>query len=178
MHDIKQDILTRISSVNMKDQMSRWRTMSLFWEFRKEGHEPIFNLKYEDTEKDGITYYSLRTLYMLFDDPTEYEFATTILGGWKHWQLVKKSGALLSRVDFEDWADEMEVKLASQAIRSMIKTAFTEGSKGTTAAKYVSEGKWKKDVKKAVGAPSRREKVVEKIDEEVEADIIRMSLVK
>lgn len=173
---IDQKLLGRLVEVNMKDTIGRWRIGSLFIEFENDNFEAIFNLKFHDTKgKDGRKIYSLHKIYMSFTDPTEYKFATTILGGWKHWLALKKSSILGARLDFQDWADELDVKLASDAIEAMINTAMNEGSKGTTAAKYVAEAKWRKDVK-PVGAPSRKPRVANKIDDEVEADVERMKL--
>lgn len=172
------NLIERIQSVNMKDTMGRWRTLSLFWEYRKDGHEAIFNLKHNSTVKDGVEYLSLKELYLMFDDPTEYEFANTVLGGWRHWQLIKNSNQINARVDFADWAEEMELKLASRALQAMIRTATSEDGKGTTAAKYLVERQWKKLLKSSAGRPSNKEDIISSIDSEIEEDMKRLEVVK
>ena len=126
----------------LKDAQGRWRTQSLFWEIRNENYAPIYTLKDYDHEVDGVTYPSLKLIYMEFLDTTEYEFAMAVFGSWKAWQKISNNQDIKAFVD--DWRMEMEIKIRSKAIKSLLKTATSEGSKGTAAAKYIAEKGWEK----------------------------------
>ena len=109
-------------------------------------------------------------------DPTEYEFAQTAFGSWNHWVKLQKATWLRGLV--KEWRDELEIKIASNAIKAMVRTAETEGSKGTAAARYFADRGWEKGTGK--GRPSkekveREAKKLVAIHEEVDEDIERMS---
>lgn len=129
-----------------KNSSGVWLTRALFIENAHKCAEgdtyAIFSLKNEDFEKDGTIYPSLYKLYMSYNDPTEYSFANEVLGGWEHWQKILVSKEIRDLVD--RWREEMEIKLMSQAISAMRETALNEGSKGTSAARYLAERGWQK----------------------------------
>ena len=63
--------------------MGRFRTQSLFWELRygvDEKYPPVFTLKAEDIEREGIQYLSLKKIYMTYDHVPglEYDFAIDV----------------------------------------------------------------------------------------------------
>jgi len=140
-----------IPSFDRKDAMQRPRTLSLFLETNQSSLDPIFTLKEDDHTLHGVLYYSLKKIYLEIADPTEYQFAQLVFGSWKHWKKLCDSPPIKPHI--EEWRDELEIKLTSQAVRSMIETAQEEGSKGVTAAKYVAERGWEKQA----GRPSKQE---------------------
>ena len=100
-------------------------------------------------------------------DPTEYQFAMHVFGSWKCWEKITGSKLIMGYV--QGWRDELEVKLRSKAVKSLIDTANHDGAKGTTAAKYIAEKGW---VKRKAGAPSNAEKERElKIQSEMDDEI-------
>jgi hypothetical protein len=153
-----------------KDKQGRWRTESLFVETSRVGekYEPMFVLS-PDKHTDEKP--CLRTLYMEAADPTEYSFATTYLGGWKHW--LQLSGSWFFKEYIKEWREELEVKLRSEGVRAQRKLA----AKGNVnAAKWLAEKGW--DKRKA-GAPSKEEvsrelKVSSKLSEELDEDYKRV----
>ena len=132
--------------------MGIWMTDGLFYETCKVKSEAIYTLRSYDFAVKGIEYRSLRKIYVELMDPTEYTFAVEYLGGWEHWQKMCANAALGKEID--KWRDELEVKLRSQAVRSLMVTAVTEGAKGTTAAKWLADRGW---LEKR-GRPSKAEK--------------------
>lgn len=161
-----------------RDKMGRYLTQALFWETRTDGYTPIFTLKDDDHTVDGVTYKSLRKTYVDIADPTEYEFAQIVFGSWEHWQTICSSPTLLPYI--EKWREELSVKLRSQAIKAMAQTALEEGSKGTTAAKWLAQEGWKGSSR---GRPSKAEIASERrkqagIDKEVEDDLARIRVIK
>jgi len=154
----------------MLDSMGKFRTQSLFLELGY-GAEALFTLKDQDHVHDGKTYISMKRLYLEFEDPTEYEFANTVLLNWKHWQRMCENKLIRKHID--DWREELEVKLRCQAIGDAIQLAK---SGQFQAAKWVADRGW---ATRAAGRPSKAEiehekKVQARIEDEYGADVIRM----
>ena len=155
--------------------MGRWRTQSLFWEIRSENLEPLFTLKDYDHEVDGVVYPSLKLIYMSYLDTTEYEFAIEVFGSWKAWQKISSNQDL--KVFIDEWRAEMEVKIRSLALRSLLETARNEGSKGTAAAKYITEKGWEKTKGKSSREEVEREKKIQSmITDDIRDDAERLGI--
>lgn len=154
----------------MLDSMGKFRTQSLFLELGY-GTDALFTLKDQDHEHEGTVYKSLKRLYLEFEDPTEYEFANTVLLGWRHWQRMCENKVIRKHID--EWREELEVKLRSQAIRD----AIQEAKKGHfQAAKWVADRGWST---RGAGRPSKADiehekKVQARIDNEYSGDVVRM----
>jgi len=73
-----------------KDTVGRFLTHAMFFETRikNSGYEPTFTFKEQNHEYEGVIYTSMRRLYLEIADPTEYLFATEILGSWDHLSLI------------------------------------------------------------------------------------------
>lgn len=135
-----------------KDPSGKLLTQSLFLENGYNTEYAIYTLTDEDKEYKGKTYPSLRRLYLECMDPTEYEFATKYLWGWNHWQRIAANNLMTEHIN--DWRMELEVKLRSMAVKSIVIGAL--GS--YNAAKWVADGSWKQ----ARGRPSKAELAKEK----------------
>ena len=154
----------------MLDSMGKMRTQSLFLELGY-GDEAVFTLKDEDHELNGKKYVSLKRLYLETEDPTEYVFAKNHLLGWKHWQRMCENKIIAKHI--QEWREELEVKLRSQAILD----AIQEARKGHfQAAKWVADRGWST---RGAGRPTKAEveherKVQARIDNEYGDDVVRM----
>jgi hypothetical protein len=154
----------------MLDSMGRPITQSLFLEI---GYPDcaVYTLKDQDHEYNGKAFLSLKRLYLACSDPTEYEFATTYLLGWKHWLRLCENKAVRAHID--EWRVELEVKLRSQGV----KAAMAQANSGNyAAAKWMADRGWDTRGK---GRPSKDEIEHEKrvqagMANEYEADIIRL----
>ncbi len=107
-------------------------------------------------------------------DLTEYAGAIILVGSWKEWQRWKKDWPVFRNDILPEWLDEMEVKIRSLAIMSLCKQAETE--KGTAAAKWLAEGRYKPSV---AGRPSNKEitrqaKIAAHVQEEVDDEVDRV----
>lgn len=139
----------------LKDAQGRWRTYSLFKETATaetiaNGYKPMFTLKASDPT--GLP--SLRTAYILDEDPTGYTTAMNLLGSWEHWQKIfstKRFSEELSK-----WQEELDVRLRSKAIQALKDTALQEGAKGTAAARYLADAGYNGASKKR-GRPTKEE---------------------
>jgi hypothetical protein len=165
---------TKIDKSKLKDSMGRPLTQSLFIEIGYETDKAMYTLKEEDFtyEKNGVTYPSLKRLYLEMEDLVEYDFANTYLLGWQHWQRMN-SNVVLSK-HFEEWREELEISVRSQAVRDIIQMSADE--KGFQAAKWLADRGWDK---RAAGRPSKQEKLKEerqkkRMEDEFSADIKRM----
>ncbi len=149
-----------------KNSMNRYLTKALFVEFEADPNIPadkyaIFTLQEEDKEKDGKVFKSVYRLFLECDDPTGYVFASNHLGSWYHYQL------LLRVPWFKEVIDkallELEVRVRSNALKSIIKDSKNPNSKSQfQASKFLLEKGWvPKD--SPVGRPTK-----ERIKEEAE----------
>ena len=161
-----------IDRERFKDNVGRPLTQSLFLENGYQLDKAVYTLKDEDYEYKGNTYPSLKRLFLEMEDVTEYEFANKYLLGWKHWQRLNANKLMTKH--FEEWREELELRLRAQGIRAIIDQSCDD--KGFQAAKYLAEKGWDK---KAVGRPSkhdkkREERMEARLEEEFSADVVRL----
>ena len=154
------------------DTMGRPLTQSLFLELGYDEEKAVYTLKDWNWDFKGKTYYSIKQLYLAHDDPGEYSFATTYFLGWNHWLRLCENKAIRKHID--EWRTELELKLASQAIRDIIGMSAEE--RGFQAAKYVAERQWNKN---PVGRPKkdtseRDAKIQERLNSEFADDVARL----
>jgi hypothetical protein len=115
-----------------------------------------------------------RRRFIEIADPTEYRGAIELLGSWNDWQAFKRNWPTFKNKILIDWLAEVEVKLRSEAISNICEQALSD--KGTAAAKWLAEGKYKT---RRPGAPSKSEiarqvKIEARLDDDVQADIARV----
>jgi hypothetical protein len=158
------------SKDQMYDSTNRPITQSMFLEI---GYTDaaIYTLKEDDYEYNGKIYPSLKKLYLLTEDPTEYEFAKTYLLGWRHWLRLCENKVIRKHID--EWREELEVKLRSKAVMQAIKNA---NKGGFQAAKWLADKGW--DGKRA-GRPSKADiekekKIAANIHQEYAGDVVRL----
>lgn len=156
----------------LRDPLGRMLTQSLFL-------EPVYNTEYamytltsdEDKEYQGKIYPSLKRLYLAMSDPVEYEFASTYLLGWPHWQRLCENAIIRKHID--EWRLELELKLASEGFRMIL----DQSEDNYQASKWLAERGW---AKRGAGRPKKEEiererKISDKLEEEFSADIVRLS---
>lgn len=107
------------------DAYGRRIVLSLFSEYSRGEFVPLWSLK-----KDW------KSIYLEVADPTEYETAMCLIGDWEHYLLIRNHPKIKPIMDA--WAEEVIVKLKSQAFRKLEK--LSNSPNGTAAAKYISEG--------------------------------------
>lgn len=137
-----------IDRSNFKDDMGKWRTQALFYEYYTDQTYAVFTIADKHRVVDGKTYYSLKQLYLEIADPTEYSFAMQVLGSWAHWLRMKK---YYLREHVKIWADELDMKLRSEGILQNIKAAKNGNY---NAAKWLADRGWEQQR----GRPSKAEK--------------------
>lgn len=138
-----------IDKTKLKTENGKPLTQGLFLEIGYTKYS-VFTLKDEDYEYKGEVYPSLKRIYLEMADAGEYEFATTHLLGWSHWQRLCANKQIAKHI--EEWRYELELKLRSEAIKQIRIKASTE--KGINAAKWLAERGWDK---RGAGRPSKED---------------------
>lgn len=134
-----------------KNDRGVFLVQSLFYDIKYDENTAMYCIKDQQSEKNGKVFKNLKELYMQCNDPTEYTFATTYLGGWQHWKAICNSPVL--RHYIEQWREELEVKLRAQALCSIYEQA-TADKPSYQASKYIADREW---IKRPAGAPSKEE---------------------
>jgi|TARA_Y100000296_G_C5171878_1_gene257741 hypothetical protein len=171
----------------LKDKMNRPLTKGLFYETRHPNIQASYTTKPHDREIDGKLYISLKRLYLESLDPTEESFVQTAFDGdWHQWDKVRHVSALSSffkrskkfRPDepwFDEWREELEVKLRSAGIRAIVDVATGADRNRLAAAKFLATGDWKGRRGRPSKAEIARERKIQAgVQEELDADGVRM----
>lgn len=161
-----------IDKSRLVDTMGRPLTQGLFLEIGY-GEYAVYTLKDWDHAYKGVSYPSLKRLYLKEEDPIEYDFAEKHLLGWQHWKRLQENKILRKHID--EWREELELKLRSQGVREMLNLCASEQG-NFSAAKYMANKEWEK---RAPGRPSKAEKeralkMDERLNDEYGADIKRL----
>ncbi len=163
----------KIDKSKLLDTMGRPLTQSLFLECGYNVQYAVFTFNDEDKTYDGRVYPSLKKLYLETEDPTEYQFAKKYLLNWSHWKRLNENKML--REQFDEWREELEVVMRCDAIQA-IRDMTADGS-NFQAAKWLADRGWDK---RGAGRPSkaqqdRENRIDNKINEELTADVLRMN---
>lgn len=146
----------------LRDTIGNFRTQSLFLETNNTENKAMFTLKDDPYTKNGVTYPSLKRIYLSYDDPTEWQFVMDVFGNWRHWERICGNKILRAYVD--QWRMEHEIMLRSKGVRAVVGLAQDKES----AAKWLAEGKWKG----SRGRPSKEEvEKQKKIEAGLEAEL-------
>ena len=169
----------------LKDDLGRYRTQSLFWELRfredEEKYPCFFTLKDYDLEKEGILYPSLKKIYLSYDHipEFEYEFALDVFNSWDHWQRLANDTVPMIKKEIKAWREELDIRIKASALKALIATARLDDSKGFNAAKYLADKGYSTLTKR--GRPSSEEverelRVQAGASKELEEDMKRLGL--
>jgi hypothetical protein len=140
----------------MKDNQGRYRTLSLFKEYKQEGFKwywTIPQLKKIYLEYNHIPHY-------------EYEFANDHFEDWQHWEKVADGGMKFA---VDEWRAELDVKIKSKGINALIKIASGDGASAIQAAKYLAE----KGYAQKRGRPSKAEVEGEKKRQAGDSELLK-----
>lgn len=112
--------------------------------------------RYTLQDVDG-EYPSLRRLYFLEEDLTEYLFAVKYFDSWAHWQRICECKWFKPYI--EAWRTELEIKLKAEALRSIIEESRLGGKNSYNAKQYLIAKGWiPKDIEtNRRGRPSKQD---------------------
>lgn len=153
-------------------------TQQLFWETNGINKSTVlYTLKDDDYEViiDGSPRIlpSLRRLYLLERDPTEYKVADKYFGGWPHWKKLLDSPWFLDYLAL--YRDELALLLASESYTRLLESAKTD----TKINQYLLDKGFLSRSKDSVGRPSKeaiKRKAAELVEERrsVDEDLTRI----
>lgn len=165
-----------------RDSLNRWRTQSLFLEQSwgsTSPDKPIYTLKPDDlppsaAHPKGLPSFS--RLYLDLEDPTEYQAATTLLGGWEHWQVLLESQWFQNYIT--PLREELEIRLRSSGAKKVMEIMKGEDRNALAAARWFADGAFKP---KKVGRPSNSQIAAEakkqaELDRRIRGDAQRLGL--
>ena len=172
-----------MKTLSYKDDVGRYRTQSLFWELRHGvdtiKYPPVFTTKDEDIKRDGVTYKSMKKIYMSYDHIPgyEYEFAMDVLGSWDHWNKLANDTIPELKNMIQGWRDELDIRLKALGLKALIHASRDNDAKGVQASKYLVE----KGYIQKRGRPSKEEverelKANTKAKKELNDDLERIGL--
>jgi hypothetical protein len=125
-----------------------WLSKSLFVEYNP--IDPVYTL--QDLDYKG--YPSLRRLYLLSSDPTEYVFATEHLGGIDHLKYLLRQSWFEKEI--QSWREELELKLRSEALtRLLLLSSDDTGKHYYEVNKFLIKGEYKDKDEAKRGRPSK-----------------------
>ncbi len=120
------------------------RIKSLFLELSYDNNKfQLFTLKDKDIVTSvGKPLLSIKKLYLdhVSNDPTEYTFAMAVFGTWDIWDTIRTNPSL--RRYYSKWREEVDVRIKSEAIRSIAEEMREGGRSSFTAAKLLLERGW------------------------------------
>ena len=160
----------------LKDAQGRYRTNSLFYEYKVAGMTPIWTIFDKDRKVGNKTYPSLKRIYMSYNHVPEYEydFAMNIFGDWDHWDRLSNHSSL--KEVFARWREELDVRLKADAIREIIKVSQSESSSASQAARYIAEKGYISKRGRPSKAEIEREKKIEAgVESELKEDFERIN---
>lgn len=144
----------KIDKSLLKDTQGRPLTQGLFLEVSYNTKYAVYTLKDDDYEYEGKVYPSLKRLFLELEDVVEYDFANKYLLGWSHWKRLQENKLFTTVIN--EWREELELKLRSQAVRDILD--MTADEKSFQAAKWVADKGWEKLQK---GRPRTADKIKE-----------------
>lgn len=139
-----------------KNANNVWYTRGLFFETSEDSSTAVYTLKEQDHTIHGVTYPSLHRLYLEADDPTEYNFALTHLGGWSHWRDLLLCNWFKPYAS--KWRYELELRMKAKALANIRQMAEGSGREKFAANKFVVEKGWEpKEGQTKRGRPTKEE---------------------
>lgn len=156
-----------------KNESGKYLSKALFFELTLPAtrQHAVFTLKEDDHTVDGVTYKSLKKLFLSYDDPTEYKFASECLGGWQHWKELQSVKEIAAHI--ESWREERDIRLQSMGVTRLI-TMAADSESSFQAAKWLADKGWKPPEPKGRPSKAAIQKETErqaKLMNKVEADL-------
>lgn len=151
----------------LTNALGHYLTVGLFEEFRRAdvAVEPMFKLSV------------WKKVYLELQDPTEYAPAMLLLGNWQHW-LALRENKQLAKI-FNEWAQELDIKLRSVGVRNMISLAGSTAPGAAGSAKWLAEAGYITDKRLTTKeGKAKEQEVKDAVKDRTAEDIRRLGLVK
>lgn len=152
----------KVDLKRMRTPMNQYRTRGLVKGAGGNEMTPDYIFTFDDYDNEAEGLYSLKRLYLKFDDTTEYEQAMHILGSTTHWEKFVNSDFIKQHI--EEYRAELKARTRSKALKQLLESAENSPSDAVRhqAQKFlVKEGFRLMDGEEAVrpkrGRPSKDE---------------------
>lgn len=107
---------------------------------------PVFSLH---DDRPGLI--NARKTFIDLGDPSGYKWAISYLGSWIHWQKLMRAKWFVAA--YNEWVEELNIKLRSEALDVIRSIAHEEGNKSAlAAARYIAELEKRSQIK---GRPTK-----------------------
>jgi hypothetical protein len=138
-----------------RNSNNMYRTSDLFIEYNRSQDPAYWTIKGDDVTINGITYPSLKKIYLSYEDVMEYDFAVDHFEDYAHWEVLANSARL--KDDVEQWRKELVLKLKTRALKGIIRDAVKENK--YEANKFLLTNGWidKSEDGKKRGRPTKQE---------------------
>ena len=173
LNDQREYMYTEYLEQFHRAENGQFKTAALVYEApSNDKSDCVFTLKDQDyINQDGVYLFSLQRLYLAISDPTEYEFALEVFGSWRAWQDLKECKWMKTHVT--QWVELLEIKMRSEALVGLQRTARGQSNSAITAQKFLAEKGWDKSSKR--GRPTKEElertkRIAAGIEEEIGDD--------
>jgi len=178
VEQLKEVVAAYKDKHSMKDVMSNYLTLALFWETRhipnEKKYPPLFTIKDKEHVVKDVEYVSLKRIYMSYDHVPgmEYEFALDMFDGWYHWKNIAEKSELSKLV--QEWRDELDIRIKAVAM----KTLLQQSKENIAASRAILAGEHKGTKR---GRPSKAEVEREKklaagVRDNLDEDMQRLGL--
>lgn len=147
------------------DHLEHFLTVSLFEELKRPDvdRQPLFSLE------------NWRRVYVHIADPTEYYTAQILIGNWQHWMAMRANKTLAKH--FDEWSQEVEIKLRSAGVRNMISLAGSVAPGASASAKWLAEAGFIDDKRlRTKAGREKEEKVLDAVKSRTSEDAKRLGL--
>lgn len=152
-----------VTNTPFKNSNGTHYLQGLFFEKAVNKNSIIYTLKNED----HLGYTSLYRLYMECEDLTEWSFAIAYMDSWEHWEKLCECEWFKPYLN--RWRKELQLKLASDALKTMVHIAAGSSREAYGANKYILDnGYFKKTPKEDTRGRPSKEEVKGKLKEESE----------
>jgi len=118
---------------DLYDNLNRKKTISLFWELRQNKMIPIFTNKDYTITRDGVTYPSLKEIYLSYDHIPgfEYEFAMDMFRSWDFWVNLVEDSSVSKMI--QSWRQELDIRNKAKHLKNIME----QSKENAQAAKYL-----------------------------------------
>lgn len=124
-------------------------TKSVFKDFNEEGTESL--QEWHD-------------VFIEIGDPTEYKAAIALVGEWREWERFKREWPGFNKI-LKQWHSELEVKIRSNALTTIINNAKKDGA----SARFLAKGTWKSEQSK-----KKEQEIKQKVEDKLEPEVARV----
>ena len=129
------------SESKFKSSGGQFYTRQIFYEMNTgEPSLVLYTLKDYDVILDGRTIPSLSRLYIDMADVSEYNFALTYFGSWKHWKMISEANWFKEYIT--PMREELATKLMAQSLKRVADLAGGDTRDAFQANRYLLDKGW------------------------------------